>query len=728
MVNRVGGLASGMNIDALVEKLMTAERVPLDKLNQKKTTYEWQRDAYRGINTKMKTFSDYLFDNFLLSSNFVKNKVNVSNSKAISVSAGSGASGTLNIQGIGKLATAATSKVTTTATLSKNALSSDDKLSDFGVATSGELKIKVNGEEKTLVLNEGTTLSDLQTTLGSGVLKVSGGKLTFGNSNVVVDDANTKNQLKNLGVSFSDTFDVGGSKKIDIANTADLASLGINGTLTFKVGDTTKSLTVGPDNSDPDTITTVQDLMNKLGSDFKLSLKDGKFSFGKSEISVTDDNTKEALEKLGFDVGNKVASTELKYATGGSKGTLTDKSLLGELGITNGKLELEVIGSNGKMTSSTVSYNESDTIESFMKKLNGAGLTALVTEDGKMSITANSTGQGIDGAAIRIKSEKTDEEIPTEKDANEGVLKKLGFSTGNDGKTIADGTDSEYMVNGLKMTSKSNTVTISGYSVTLNETYNATVDGTGNILYGSESAISVSADKDIDSMVDKIKEFVSKYNELISGINDQLKETKYRAYAPLTAEQRKDMTESEQKLWDEKAMSGLLRGDSILRSGLGDMRNAIYSQVNGLGDKVIDTMFEMGITTSSTISDGGKLVINETKLRKALEEDPDRVVKTLTQTGSKTDADGDTRGIVKRLRDSMEDFTKNIEKKAGRATMTDSQYTIGKSLISFEDRITALTARLKDVEARYWKQFSAMEAAINKANSQSSIFAQFGGQ
>lgn len=60
--------------------------------------------------------------------------------------------------------------------------------------------------------------------------------------------------------------------------------------------------------------------------------------------------------------------------------------------------------------------------------------------------------------------------------------------------------------------------------------------------------------------------------------------------------------------------------------------------------------------------------------------------------------------------------------------MTDSQYTIGKSLISFEDRITALTARLKDVETRYWKQFSAMETAINKANSQSSIFAQFGGQ
>ncbi|MGG0662696.1 flagellar filament capping protein FliD [Viridibacillus arvi] len=726
MVNRVGGLASGMDIDALVEKLMTAERVPLNKLNQKKTTYEWQRDAYRSVNTKLKTFSDYLFDNFSLTSNFVKNKVNISNSKSISVSAGSGASGTLNIQGIGKLATSA-SKVTGSTALSKNALSSDDKLSDFGVPTSGKMVINVNGEDKELDLSPNTTLADLQSKLGSGVLNVSGGKISFGNSNVVVNDPTTKSNLEKLGITFSNTLDVGGSKKpsVDIDNTTDLASLGINGTLTFKVGDTTKTLTVGTD------VTNVQDLIDKLGTDFKLSVKDGQFSFGVSGISVEGDDTKNALETLGFEIGNKATSTEVVYATSGSNGNLINTSLLGELGIQGGKLELEVMGSNGKMSTSTISYSESDTVESFMKKLNGAGLTALVTTDGKMSITANATGEGIGGAAIRVKSDKTDGATPTDK-GSDGVLQKLGLAStttdSNGNYTVADGTDAAYKVNGLDMTSKSNIVTISGYTVTLNETYNSTVDGSGKIDYGTAAAISVSADKDIDSMVDKVKEFVSKYNELIAGLNDQVKETKYRDYTPLTAEQRKDMTESEQKLWDEKAMSGLLRGDSILRNGLGDMRNALYSQVKGLGNNVIDTMFEMGITTSSNFNDGGKLVIDETKLRKALEEDSDRVVKTLTQNGSKTDSEGDTRGIVQRLRDSMSDFTKNIEKKAGRATMTENQFAIGKNLIDTNKRITTLTDRLKDVEARYWKQFSAMEAAINKANSQSSIFAQFGGQ
>ena len=66
MVMRIGGLASGMDIDALVEKLMNAERAPLNKLTQKKTTYEWQRDAYRDVNTKLKTFDTYIADNLVL--------------------------------------------------------------------------------------------------------------------------------------------------------------------------------------------------------------------------------------------------------------------------------------------------------------------------------------------------------------------------------------------------------------------------------------------------------------------------------------------------------------------------------------------------------------------------------------------------------------------------------------------------------------------------------------
>lgn len=237
--------------------------------------------------------------------------------------------------------------------------------------------------------------------------------------------------------------------------------------------------------------------------------------------------------------------------------------------------------------------------------------------------------------------------------------------------------------------------------------------------------VQLTASADIDSMVDKVKEFVEKYNELISGMNDSLKEKKYRDFPPLTDEQRKDMSEREQELWDEKAKSGLLRSDSIISSGLSSMRNAIYGRVDGIGDDIIDTLAEMGITTSSAYSDGGKLVINEDKLRKSLTENPDKVVQTLTQSGEKTET-GDTRGIVNRLRDSMKEITAKIEIKAGKVSSTDQQYTLGKSLIDMNTRISNFQRRLEDIETRYWKQFTAMEQAISKANSQSGYLSQFG--
>ena len=39
---RIGGLASGMDIDKLVSDLMKAERQPMNKMEQDKSWLEWQ--------------------------------------------------------------------------------------------------------------------------------------------------------------------------------------------------------------------------------------------------------------------------------------------------------------------------------------------------------------------------------------------------------------------------------------------------------------------------------------------------------------------------------------------------------------------------------------------------------------------------------------------------------------------------------------------------------------
>lgn len=53
MVMRVGGLASGMDIDSIVTQLMSAHRIPVNKLMQKNQTFQWQRDSFKEINTKL---------------------------------------------------------------------------------------------------------------------------------------------------------------------------------------------------------------------------------------------------------------------------------------------------------------------------------------------------------------------------------------------------------------------------------------------------------------------------------------------------------------------------------------------------------------------------------------------------------------------------------------------------------------------------------------------------
>lgn len=45
---------------------------------------------------------------------------------------------------------------------------------------------------------------------------------------------------------------------------------------------------------------------------------------------------------------------------------------------------------------------------------------------------------------------------------------------------------------------------------------------------------------------------------------------------------------------------------------------------------------------------------------------------------------------------------------------------MGRMLKDYNSRINSLQDRLSDLETRYYKQFTAMETAMNKYNSQSS--------
>ncbi|PAD36178.1 hypothetical protein CHH48_07545 [Terribacillus saccharophilus] len=244
---------------------------------------------------------------------------------------------------------------------------------------------------------------------------------------------------------------------------------------------------------------------------------------------------------------------------------------------------------------------------------------------------------------------------------------------------------------------------------------------TFNFVEETKGPVRVSVDNDVDAAYDKIKEFVDKYNEIIEEVNGRLDEKVYRDYPPLTDDQKKEMSEDEIKLWDEKAKSGMLKGDSVLQNGLFSMRNAWYSNVETGGEYT--QLAQIGITTSKDYLENGKLVIDEKQLKDALRENPDGVYKLFSNS-----AEGESQGILQRLEKTVDSTMDNIYKKAGKSTYTNDQFTIGKRLDDVEKRIDDFQDYLTQTEDRYWRQFSAMEQAISQMNQQSAyLTSSFGG-
>ncbi|HHW36026.1 MAG TPA: flagellar hook-associated protein 2 [Bacillales bacterium] len=84
---RFSGLASGMDTQAIVDSMMRASRLPLDRLQQQKQVLEWKRDDYREMNTALKNFDTFLFDNIYKQSKMLAKTVTSSNESVATATA-----------------------------------------------------------------------------------------------------------------------------------------------------------------------------------------------------------------------------------------------------------------------------------------------------------------------------------------------------------------------------------------------------------------------------------------------------------------------------------------------------------------------------------------------------------------------------------------------------------------------------------------------------------------
>lgn len=350
----------------------------------------------------------------------------------------------------------------------------------------------------------------------------------------------------------------------------------------------------------------------------------------------------------------------------------------------------------------TLDIKTTDTINDVVAKINGAkdstgkslGLQAFYDSTlQQFTLKTKETGA----------STKIDLSMNTSAESQAFLKNTLGLDTTN---LIATGQNANVIFNGNEITTlTSNHATIMG----INFSFKSPTIG----------ASTVTVSQNTDGVVKNIKEFVDQYNGLLEKINKAISDPVYRDYLPLLEEQKSEMSEKQIEMWEEKAKSGLLRSDRIL-SGLATKMRSVMTSIVDNGSSY-NSLSSIGISSRS-YQDKGKLYVDETKLREAIQADPDAVEKLFSQLG---DASKGTSGVINQISDVLQDGIKELTNKAG--STGNNQYDqsiIGKLLSSTETDITRQTVKLQRKEEQYYRQFAAMEQAMSRLNSQSSWLSQ----
>ncbi|MBD8004653.1 flagellar filament capping protein FliD [Bacillus norwichensis] len=663
---RIGGLASGMDIDQLVKDMMGAKRVPLDKMKQQKQILEWKRDDYRTINTMLLGFRNQL-GQLKLTSNYRARMVSSTNEEKISATVTSGASqASYTVSKVEQLATAANRvsgqvEISATGSFWSQLKDSADVTWEKGVAETkhsqvkgGQIELDLNGNDivpGTFSVNGKSFTVITAGEPAEGQVLIEDGKLTFNENEKLPEDSSVKIDyaLKEKTVNHT----LGKDQNMISLGKGALSSLSVT------VGEGTEAVTYVWDGTDNNGFGVLKNGDDILG---KVDLKNGNILFELPPEELPPE-------------GTKISTTFSQNFTYFEVGAHTSKGEVNE--------RIFVTG------------NES--LNNVIRKVNesSAGITMFFDEHTKkITMTRKETGNfNTDGNEIFFSG---------------GVINKvLNFENSNE----EGGQNAIFTINGLETERNSNTFSMNGVTITLKQT-----------LKETDSPITVNVSNDSEGVLKTVKEFVDQYNALIDDINKKLNEERNRSYLPLTDDEREGLSDRQQEKWEDLARSGLLKGDPLLSGVLTNMRMDMYSTVETNG--LFKQLSAIGITTTKNYLDGGKLEINEEKLKEAIEKDPDAVENLFRGTGS-NDSD---RGVIHKLYDSVNDSITKIQDRAGRASSKNQQFALGRELISVDKNIASFETRLKMQEERLWRQFTAMEKAIQRANDQSLyLMQQFGG-
>ena len=750
MAIRLSGMNSGLDTDAIVQELVSAYNLKTEKYEKAQTKLNWKQDAWKTLNTKI--YSLYTnISSLRYSSAYNLKKTSVSDTTKATVTAASGAvTGTqkLSISSLAQAGYLTGEKITGTGS---KKVTSETTLSELGYS-GGNSTIEIRKNDGTLEkfeVSNTTKISDVVTAFRDAGLnasfdstnqrmfvsaKESGKDADFVLSGV---DESGEQALSTLGINFALTEEIKNENGVPTGE--------VKFTEAGKSYEELYEYYKAAENEGKDVKEYFQELVESYNqrksdnekfeseiADYLVSenceadkeyynnlievkkLQDEIFTVIKDATS-TIVNT-EDIKSLFADIKNLFAE---KYESNNGISPFTEEELgkkLGEkFGVTDEDIEKlsECLNNKCLLYNLEQLYTKSsdipipvenlqEAIESSDYYTNVIGKIKIIQENNEFFDT-NSKIKGIAEADDEQQATLIAELSKKVNRANE----VFNSETSRTGKAIKiSGADAVINLNGVEYTSASNSFSINGL----------TIEATGTTKENEQISISTSVDS--QGIYDKIKEFLTEYNNVINEMTKLYNAESAKDYEPLTDEEKDSMSETEVEKWEGKIKDALLRRDTTLNSLMSAMIISMSKSItiNGknfsLSNFGIQTMGFMKAAENEQNAyhiDGDEDDTNssgkEDKLMKAIQEDPDQVCDFMKQLVS---------NLYSAIDSKMKSTTLSSAYKVYNDKEMDSQ------LKDYAQLIKDWEKKVSEKEEYYYKKFSAMETALSKINSQSS--------
>lgn len=786
-----GGLASGIDRDALIEQMTARTTSKITSKKQAMTKLEWKRDAYRSISNKIIDLQDnylsYSATKSLKNSDFfAKNQVSVQGdpdyTKYISATGNADTASRVSVLGVNKLATSATlisGEKKTDSAITLGGISASD-FSNKEIKTSNLSGTKLTFGTYSITDKQFTTEATF-TFPTSYEKKVDGGKT----ETVTIDyTASSKDIVNQLNEALDSQGFLGKDGKSGIKFTLNGDQIQIS--QTDSITDKGKSCVIRETSSALKSLGFNSGKMNQDDIDNGISLDEFNASSNKSSfeaaaitkqplsdylkgksISVSYGGQTKNIELIGdkeeikdFKAFKDSLQNKLDKAFGsgkvtvgeGQNGSLTftakdnkqtlqisadSKELQNALGITSTQSNKISTGSSlweNRVKLGLGKYDTKEKLNDALKNftVNGAkidNITADTTVDGLLTAINNNKDAGV--TATYLGSEN--KFVLSSNEKGEGRKITLGADP-------KDTTDAANLIFGgvsQDGTDGEMSILYNGVQTTITSSSNTfSIDGldiraTNTFNTGSataEGGVSFTASADTEKVTETVKKFIEAYNAMIDEVRTQATTKPDSNYKPLTDDQKNEMNENSIKNWEDKAKEGILYNSSALKD-LDNATQGIFSSMmmNGVS---YDDLEKIGISFSDDYTAGGKIVFDEEKFKTAMDSDPEKVSDLFTGT----------HGIVNTIDSTLSTYATRYASKNGNSygvlieeagseklSLTLTNNSIYKELKDMQETITNLQSQLSTEQDRYISQFTQMERLINQMNSQSSYLSQLGG-